>query len=358
MTSRERVSAALNHRKPDRTPRLLYGELIGYVPAIAGLLQAHCGPKCPREYFEMDMTAVNPKPTHLPRERFREWLPDKARLEGGIPVDEWGVWRRPGGFEHFTHIESPLAGTDDFGRIKQFPWPDVDASYRYEGMKDEVQKLQQQGVAVAGYAGSVFEQSWHIRGMENLLIDMMLRPEIAHYLLDRTAGLQKACAVQMAKAGVDMIILGDDVAQQRGLMMSIATWREFLKGRLAATCRAAHEAKPDVKVFYHSDGNVEPLIPELIEAGIDVLNPLQPECVNPAEIKAKYGRQLAFFGTVSVQNSMPRGTSGQVRAEVLERIRTVGYDGGLVLAPAHVLSPEVPWENIVAFFEAADGMRL
>jgi len=358
MTSRERVLSALNHSTPDRTPRLLYGELIGYVPAIAKLLAARCAPKSPREYFQMDMTAVNIGPTRLPRERFGEWLPEKARSEREIPVDEWGVWWRPGEFEHFAHIESPLAGVDDFERIKRFPWPDIDAPYRYQGMKEEVEKLHRQGVAVAGFAGSVFEQSWYIRGMQELMTDMMLRPEIAHYLLDRTSELQKAAAAQLARAGVDMVMLGDDVAQQNGLMMSMETWRVFLKDRLTATCRAAHEAGADVKVFYHSDGNVEPLIPELIEAGVDVLNPVQPECMDLARIKAKHGCRLAFLGGVSVQNTMPRGTPDQVREEVRERIGAAGCDGGLILAPAHVLSPEVGWENIAAFFEAADEMGL
>lgn len=355
MNSRERVLAALNRQPPDRTPRLLYDELIGYVPAIARLLADKCRPQTPRHYFQMDMTSVAPGPTRLALDRFRPWLPARFLAGDGLPIDEWGVWWRRGGFEHYAHIESPLAGVDDEAAIRAFPWPDVDAAYRYAGMADEVAALHHQGLAVAAFAGSVFEQSWYIRGMEDLMSDMLLRPELAHYVLDRAADLQKASAVAMARAGVDMIILGDDVAQQNGLLMSAVTWRTFLKGRLAATCRAAHEARADVKVFYHSDGNVQPLIPELIEAGVDVLNPIQPECMDPAEIKAKYGHQLAFLGTVSVQNTMPRGTPDEVRAEVAQRIRTVGQGGGLILAPAHVLSPEVPWENIVAFFEAADA---
>ena len=152
---------------------------------------------------------------------------------------------------------------------------------------------------------------------------------------------------------MDIIITGDDVATQHGLMMSAQTWRTFLKPRQAATIDVVRKANPDSYVFYHSDGDVESLIPELIEIGIDILNPVQPDCMDPAEIKRKYGDRLSFWGTVSVQHTMPFGTPDDVRAEVAERIKTVGYNGGLILAPAHVLGPETTWENIVAFFEAA-----
>jgi uroporphyrinogen decarboxylase len=131
-------------------------------------------------------------------------------------------------------------------------------------------------------------------------------------------------------------------------------WREFLKPRLAATVRAVKQVRSDALVFYHSDGNIEAAIPELMEVGIDILNPLQPECMDPAKVKLKYGNRLAFWGTVSVQRTLPFGTPEDVREEVRTRIRTVGKGGGLILAPAHVLGPETPWDNIVAFFEAAD----
>jgi len=368
VTGRERVIAALNRELPDRTPRGLYGEIIGYVPAVHRLLTERCAPKTPLEYFEMDATGVAQNPTRLPRDRFLDWLPsavrDKVDASGdvsencGLPpeiaVDEWGVCWRGGVFEHYTHIESPLAEVDDFDRIKAYSWPDLDKSYRYRGVAERVAALHDRGLAVAAFPGSVYEQAWYIRGMEKTLEDMMLRPDVAHYLLDRTAHYQKVAAVAFAKAGVDIIFLGDDVAMQTGLLMGIEMWRKFLGGRLRATIGAVKSQRAETKIVYHSDGNVEPLIPDLIEAGVEVLNPVQPECMDPAEVKRKYGDRLAFWGTVSVQKTMSRGSPADVREEVLTRIRTVGYKGGLFLSPAHVLPPETPWENIVAFFEAAD----
>lgn len=355
MTSRERVLAALRHERTDRVPRLLYEEAIGYVPAIGKLLREKCAPKFPREYFDMDLTAVVAAPTTLPRSRFVEWLGEDG--PGAIArgeVDEWGVRWRGGSLHHFAHIESPLRGIEDPARLRDYPWPDLDQEHRWKGLAQKVADLHGHGLAVAAFVGSVFEQAWYLRGMDDLMADMLIRPEVAHEFLDRTAFLQRLSAERFTRAGVDIIITGDDVAGQRGLLMKIETWRIFLKPRLAATVKAVKAANPGCRVFYHSDGNVEALIPELIEVGIDILNPVQPECMDPAAIKRQYGRRLSFWGTVSVQKTMPFGTPDDVRREVRRRIAEVGCGGGFILAPAHVLSPEVPWENIVAFFEAAN----
>lgn len=358
MTSRERVLAALAKQETDRVPRLLYEEAIGYTPPVARMLGEHCSPLSPRDFFHMDITHVALQESRLSRERFREWL--GARADGALQsgqVDEWGVWWRMGDFHHFADIESPLTGIDDLGRLKDYPWPDLDESYRYEGLRQRVAALQSAGFAVAAFAGSVFEQSWYLRGMESMMMDMLAAPEFAHYMFERTAAFQARAAREFARAGVDIVITGDDVAGQRGLLMSAGAWREYLKPRLAATIKAVKEVNSGCAVFYHSDGNIGPLIPELIEVGVDILNPIQPECMDPAQIKREYGDRLAFWGTVSVQRTMPLGTPADVKAEVRARVREVGHGGGFILAPAHVLGPEVPWENIVAFFEAADEIE-
>jgi uroporphyrinogen decarboxylase len=356
VTSRERVLTALAHQATDRVPRLLYEEGIGYTPPIERLLRECCRPKTPCDYFAMDITSVTFNPTVLPRDRFAEWLGRDAptALASG-EVDEWGVWWKAGGFHHFAHVGSPLRGIQDLQRIQEYPWPDLDQSYRFHQLRQRVKAIHAQGRAVAAYAGSVLERSWYIRGLEDLMMDMLAAPAIAHFFFERTAAFQQHAAEQFAQAGVDIIITGDDVAGQNGLLLSRATWLEFLQPRLAATVQAVKRANPASFVFYHSDGNVAPLIPDLIATGIDILNPIQPECMDPAAMKRQYGDRLSFWGTVSVQRTMPFGKPADVRAEVRARIRDVGGGGGLILAPAHVLGPEVPWENILAFFDAADS---
>jgi len=152
MTLRERVLSALTRRPIDRTPRLLYEEAIGYTPPIAQLLRGKCAPKTPRDYFGMDITSVVAEPSKLPRARFGEWLGASAAeaLASG-QVDEWGVWWRAGTFHHFAQVESPL---------REYPWPDLDHPYRFRGVAERVAELHAQGLAVAAFAGSVFEQSW------------------------------------------------------------------------------------------------------------------------------------------------------------------------------------------------------
>jgi len=357
MTSRERVLQALAHQPTDRVPRLLYEEAIGYTPPIERLLRERCAAKSPRDYFGMDLTRVTFNPTTLLPSRFAAWLGTDAHaaLSSG-EVDEWGVWWRKGDFHHFAQLQPSLRSVQNFERLREYPWPDLEQPYRWQGVRERVEALHGQGFAVTGYAGSVFERSWYLRGVEDLMMDMLAAPALAHWLFERTAALQQYAATQFARAGVDIVITGDDVAGQKGMLMKLEMWREFLKPRLAATVRAVKRARADTFVFYHSDGNVEPVIPDLIEIGIDILNPVQPECMEPAALKRKFGDHLSFWGTVSVQRTMPFGTPEEVRAEVRARVREVARGGGLILAPAHVLGPETPWENIVAFFEAADTL--
>jgi uroporphyrinogen decarboxylase len=159
---------------------------------------------------------------------------------------------------------------------------------------------------------------------------------------------------RIAGAGLDILRLGDDVGMQHAMMMSPAMWAKWLKPRLAKVIEAAKTANPSIIVSYHSDGMIMPVIEGLIEAGVDVLNPVQPECIDPAEVKAMFGDRLAFSGTIGTQTTMPFGTPDDVRRDVKDRIETVGKGGGLFIGPSHTMEPEVPWANVVAFVEAVE----
>lgn len=344
MTSRERVLTALNRRCPDRVPVTLYEEVIGYVPALAELFRAKCDGRGAGEYFGCDVTAVEPGPTRLQTST-------KIPPAPGVRVDEWGIGWRAGGYLHYEQILHPLQEADA-AEIRAYPFPDRGAAYRYSQVYAQVEAAHQRGLAVTGYPGSIFECAWALRGMTELFADISSDWPTAQFLLDGITGCVLQAAQRLAAADIDILILGDDIATQRGLMMSLPLWRRVFKPRLAAIIRAVKEIKPDVLIFYHSDGNVWDAIPDLIEVGVEVLNPVQPECMNPAEVKNAFGARLACFGTVSVQSTMPFGTADQVRAEVRHRIETVGRGGGLLIAPAHVLQPDTPWENMVALFEA------
>jgi len=185
-----------------------------------------------------------------------------------------------------------------------------------------------------------------------MLMDFLTDEEMAAACMDKMCRIQCEIARRAARCGVDMVVFGDDVGSQRSLMMSREVWRRWVKPATAATIAAAKAENPDVIAMYHSDGVIDEIIPELIEIGVEVLNPVQPECMDPVKVKELYGDRLPFLGTVGTQTVMPFGTPDRVRDTVRRMIETVGRGGGLTIAPTHMLEPEVPWENIEAFLSA------
>jgi uroporphyrinogen decarboxylase len=151
-----------------------------------------------------------------------------------------------------------------------------------------------------------------------------------------------------------MIQLGDDIAMQDNLLMSRKMWRTWFGPRLRRVIEAAREIKPDILIEYHSDGKVNNLVGDLIDTGIDILNPVQPECVDHAWIKAEFGQRLSFSGGLGVQSVLPFGTPDEVRAHVRSAIETLGAGGGLIIGPSHVVERDVPMDNFFAMLEAID----
>lgn len=303
MTSHQRVLKVLNGEIPDRVPRVLYGAALGfYNHSTIELFKKKAGTERIEDVFDMDIRGVSPDPSE----------------EKILPHN-----------------------------LKEF---------RYEGLAEKIERLHEQGFAVAawGYCHGIFEHIWGVYGFEKILADFMLNPHKVEAILDEITENFAQVASRLASFDIDILILGDDVGAQKSMIMSPKTWRTFLKPRLCNIINTAKKVKSGRFVFYHSDGYIEPIIPELIDIGVNILNPIQPECMDPAKLKREYGKDLVFFGTVGVQSILPHGSPEDIKKEVKERIETVGKDGGLILSPTHLINPDVPWENIVAFFEAAD----
>jgi len=308
----------------------------------------------PSDYFDLEVREVGLAPTcqHADFSPYLNPLPPNAW------VDDWGIGHVPGSLYHFEDYIHPLRNISSPKDLMAYPFPDVTAAYRYAGMAEKVADWHRRGYAVAAEIphpnGTLFECAWLLRGLENLLTDFLVNPSLATALLDYLTASGIESAIRLAQAEIDILITGDDVGTQRGMMMSPQLWRRWLKPRLAEIIAAAKKVKPDLLILYHSDGNIEPIIPDLIEIGVDILNPVQPECMDPARLKREYGNHLAFWGTIGTQTTMPLGAPEEVKAVVKERIETVGQGGGLLLAPTHVIEPDVPWENVMAFFEAVE----
>jgi uroporphyrinogen-III decarboxylase len=184
-----------------------------------------------------------------------------------------------------------------------------------------------------------------------MLMDMADDPGLADQVLDYPYHYHLTAAKRLVEMGVDMIWLGDDVGSQHEMLISPEMWRKYFKWRMANTIEELKAINQDLKVAYHSDGDIRRIIPELIEIGLDVLNPVQPACMDPAGIKKQYGDRLCFWGTIDEQQTLPFGSPEDVRSEVLERLRTTGEGGGLILAPTHHVQLDTPLENFWAMVD-------
>jgi uroporphyrinogen-III decarboxylase len=195
---------------------------------------------------------------------------------------------------------------------------------------------------------TIFETAWALRGFENLLIDMAADPEKAERVLEIPFRYHMVVTQNLVKLGVDMIWLGDDVGEQRAMLMSPKMWRKYLKPRMAELIDSLRAINPQIKIAYHSDGVLYPIIPDLIEIGIDVLNPIQPLAMDPLKLKQDYGDRLCFWGSMDIQQTLPFGTPEDVKKEVITRLTTIGQGGGLIIGPTHNLQLDTPLENFWA----------
>jgi len=346
MTPRERVLAALSHTEPDKVPKLLE-----FTPAIKQMLREKTGADDLAKHFDIEMRGVGTCETKRDLGVYRQYYTD---LKPGTTFDEYGVAFEPGDLYHFTHTVPSMQHFDSLRQFEDYPMPDITHDYRYEGVGEKIASIKARNLFCMGWVGHIYETVWHMRGIDRFMMDMIEHPEFAGFLVERITDMRVDAARRLAALGADMLEFGDDVGMQTGMMMSPALWRRWFKPNLAKAIAAAKAVNPDVYIWYHSDGNIEAIIPELIEVGVEILNPVQPECMDPATLKEQYGDRLSFWGTIGTQTTMPFGTAAEVKRVVRERIRTVGKGGGLVLAPTHVLEPDVPYENIIAFIEAIE----
>jgi len=290
----------------------------------------------------------------VPRRKWDYALYYDPPIAPGARLDIWGIAHEPGGPEahHMTHMRHPLERLDSREQFQAYPWPDFEkADWSYLG--PEIKAIRKKGLAAQIWMEcTLWETAWYMRGMDRLMTDMALDDEKATFLLDTITALACFRIRKFAEAGADIISVGDDIGMQESIMMSREMYRAWLKPRLTKVIKTAKAVKPDVIIQYHSCGFITPLIPELIEAGVDVLNPVQPECMDFARIHAEFGDRLSFNGTIGTQTTMPYGSPAQVRDMVFRNLGIAGRRGGLLCCPTHMVEPEVPWENIEAYVKA------
>ncbi|HEX2971322.1 MAG TPA: uroporphyrinogen decarboxylase family protein [Tepidisphaeraceae bacterium] len=375
-TSRQRVLTALDHRQPDRVPIDLGGNQTGIHKVAYQRLLDLLGLK--EELAIMDLVQQLAKPSEAVLQRLHvdtRYISAQGAesFKGGVVqrqragrvwndfTDEFGVtWSMPEDHPYYYDIShSPLAGLS-LEQIRDYPFPKGDDPSRFAGLRDRALQLQRETpyAVVSGISGVVYEICWYLRGLENLFADMIEQPEVLETLIDRTTQFWldwfRLFLDEVADV-VDVIMIGDDLTGQSGPLFSPALYRSIIKPRQKKLVQYI-KSRTRAKIWYHSCGSIIGYIPDLLDNGIDILNPVQLSAagMDPAALKARFGGQLSFWGGgIDSQHILPRATPEQIRQHVRQNLALFKPAGGYVFNNVHNIQADVPPENILAMYDAA-----
>jgi uroporphyrinogen decarboxylase len=346
MDSRTRVLTALDGESPDRIPCAL----AFYPVDISSLLQPEEDVK---GNVDVAFVRVNPPQVVEVWQQTARITPDDTRIGTFAQVDNYDRWSyKP----QTPDQRNPLACAKSLQELRSFVFPEIDLGDQIASISRQVVEYHNRGMAVGcnlpHLGGELFEAAWRLRGLENFLLDLIERPAWAHLLLDRLTEMACRYAAAVALADVDIMALGDDIGMPGTMMMSPKCWQTFFKPRMAQIIRTARAIKPDIRVIFHSDGYYTPIIPDLLDIGVNGINPLQAEHMDAEKIRKRFGPKLAFWGTVGSQTTFSFASPEEIKFEVKHRIDTLG-SAGLILCPAYDIDePDISWVNIAAFLEA------
>ena len=266
--------------------------------------------------------------------------------EKGVDYDVFGVGWDIVRSEGYLPVEHPL---DSWDKAKTYKFPEPDSPALYRDARN-IERAKKEGMFILGCQGWVlFERAWLLRGFENFMMDLVDNPDNAERLLDEITEYQIEVSKNLIKLGVDGIYTGDDYGTQRGLLISRKTWQALIKPRLAKIWKVAKDE--GLPVFHHSCGNVLEILEDMIEIGLDVLLPVQPQAMDIRLLQERFGERLSFMGGVSTQKTLPFGSPEEVKQEVKTCIEVLGKRGGYIIAASHEISSDCSIENLRAFLE-------
>ncbi len=378
MTSRERLLKALKHQEPDKVPFDMGStQLTGIAASTYVKLRKHLG--LPTELINLSDEIQQ---VALPSEDILEMLGVDTRglfplcshnLDVGLNsvevgefleyIDEWGITHHlPKENGHwYSMVNSPLENKDAVAEsIQNHSWPEAGEQKRIESLRQRAVEARAKGKAVVlkGICAGLFEMHQRIRGMENAMMDSMLYPEFSDLLIGKIADLKIEfwnMALDELHDVVDVIVEADDYGTQASQLISPDQFRISYKPHIQRVIDVIKQKAPNSSIFFHSCGNVRPIIPDFIEMGIDILNPVHitAEGMDPISLKKDFGNNICFWGGgVESQNILPNGTPQQVSDDVKSNIEALAVGGGFVFNTVHNIQPDVPVENIIAMVEA------
>lgn len=361
MTSKARMQTAMDHEEPDMVPfqatfvpevdKILRNKYAKEIEGIKGkTVEKYQGMTELDILFGHDMLLLT---YGMSTGYYRDTVSDTY-------FDAWGIkWKKTpyntiNGVGYYTEIvEFPLA---DDKRLDSYIPPDPDKEDM--GYAEEVIKIYGKDYYICGIIDcSIFEALKYLRGIQQSMIDVVANKDIAHKIMDMSVDYHLKLGFKLIERGVDLLWLADDLGGEHALLMSPSTFREMVKPKMGYMIGELKKKNKNIKIAFHSDGYIEPIIGDLIEAGVDLLNPVQPESMDPLFIKKKYGKKIGLWGTISTQQTLPFGTAEDVEKEVADRIKNCGPGGGFLLAPTHNIQLDVPFKNIQAFYKAVKKYR-
>ncbi len=332
MNERERVLNTIEFKKIDRVPY----HLDFTVPARNKMIQYLKDPD-----FEQKIGNHLAFIKALPPDAFQE-------VKSGFIRDEWGVvWNRT----LDPDIGNPIPVFDQ-PNLNGYTFPDPDDPRRFQALPAFLEKNKNR-FCILKMSYSLFERAWSLRGMENILTDMVMNPDFVEDLMDHITNYNLRVIDKALDIGFDGVYFGDDWGWQRGLIMGPAMWKKFIKPRMGQMYSLIK--KKGRKVFLHCCGKVDELFPDLIDIGLDVFNPFQPEVMDIFTIKKQYQGKLSFFGGIGIQRLLPFGTVDEVKKEVKTILSKIGQSGGYIASPSHALPKDIPCENILAMLEVINN---
>lgn len=325
LTYKERVYRAFTHQIVDRLPTQ-----INYTDNFGVILANHY--HIPQEslpgFFQNHLVRVDINPS------------TRLDQDDKVKYDWWGVGFDPISEGYFI-LDHPLAKIKD---LDAHPWPDPHKPDLFSNAENIIAADADQHFIIPNFGFALFERAWALRGLDDFMIDMALDPVYTGALLDRIVDIQLVLIKRFLALGVDGGYFGDDYGAQKNMLFSPRMWRKFIKPRLAVLFTPFKDA--GLPIILHSDGQIQEILPDLIEIGLTVLNPVQPEVLDHSMLRKTLGHRLAYYGGISSQTVLPTGSPQEVRKAVKNTIQELSVDGtGLLIAPSHRLMTDVPLSN-------------
>jgi len=356
MNWRERFLRLLEHEEPDRIPLDVWRS-----PAFQAKLKKHLSPEKLKNFSPALWLGIRGVGPGVPEDFARRGVAHEPFIHYGTGIwvdkdtmeDEWDIRRRLTATRTESRIVYHPLKDADVDSLDEYPFPDPNAPGRFKITSDDVEKYKEEGYWTVGHFGidTFWCQAWYLREFRQLTVDLYTNPKFVEKLMSKLLGYYIGIGKKLVELGVDQVNMADDIACQTGMIISPRLWRKYIK---PCYKKLIDTLKPKVKyIYYHSDGDLRAIIPDLIEIGVNILNPIQPDCMDIAELKNLYGDKLTLWGGLSVQDIIPHGTVKDVENHVKETIETLAPNGGFVLGTSNLITQDTPIENFLAIYDAA-----